>query len=209
MNTGLLHTHYLVVILFFLIYVIKTILLLSDKTDLLAAFTKKTKVAEMIISALFLITGVYLTTQLPFGGEYDYLFFIKIAMVFASIPVAIIGFKKQNKILAALSLLLITGAFGLAEVYHKRKGIAKESSKNAVAATTDGKTLYEMNCKLCHGSDGKLGASGSKDLSMTEFDNEGIKKIILRGKGLMPASAVNEEQATAIAEYVSEHLKGQ
>src|SRR6478609_248392 len=102
----ILHTHYLVVTLFLLIYVIKTILLLSNKNDLLASFVKKTRIAEMIISFLFLGTGIYLATQLPFGGKYDYLFWIKICMVFASIPIAIIGFKKSNKILAALSLLL-------------------------------------------------------------------------------------------------------
>lgn len=206
MNTGILHTHYLVVILFFLIYLIKTILLLSNKNDLLTTFNKKTKVAEMIISTLFLLTGIYLTTQLPFGGKYDYLFFIKIAMVFTSIPVAIIGFKKQNKILAALSLLLITGAFGLGEAYHKKKGIAKDVSTTEIAAT-DGKALYEINCKLCHGSDGKLGASGAKDLAITELDVTSIKEIILNGKGVMPASQVNEEQAEAIAEYVNENLK--
>ena len=206
MNTGFLHTHYLVVILFFLIYLIKTILLLSNKNDLLAAFTKKTKVAEMIISTLFLITGIYLATQLPFGGKYDYLLYIKVAMVLASIPIAVIGFKKQNKVLAAFSLLLITGAFGLAEVYHKKKGIAKDASTTEIAAT-DGKSLYEMNCKLCHGSDGKLGASGAKDLTIAELDVTGIKEIILNGKGLMPASQVNEEQAAAIAEYVNENIK--
>src|SRR5690606_3227004 len=100
--------------LFLLIYVVKTILLISDKNDLLAKFVRRTRVAEMIISALFLITGIYLATQLPFNSRYDYLFYIKLAMVFASIPVAIIGFKRGNKIVAALSLLLITGSYGIA-----------------------------------------------------------------------------------------------
>lgn len=203
MYTGFLHTHYLAVTLFFLIYLVKTILLLSNRVDLLATFSKKTKVLEMIVSALFLITGVYLATQLSYGGKYDYMFFIKVIMVLVSIPVAIIGFKNQNKILAALSLLLITGAFGLGEAYHKRKGIAKDN----VVISNDGKSLYEANCALCHGGDGKLGASGAKDLSISMLDNEGIKEIILHGQGAMPAAQVNEEQAAAIAEYVNANLK--
>jgi mono/diheme cytochrome c family protein len=204
MYKGILHTHYLVVTLFLLIYVIKTILLLSNKNDVLVVFSKKVKIVEMIVSALFLITGIYLATQLPFGGRYDYLFWIKLVMVFTSIPLAVIGFKRANKILAALSLLLITGSFGLAEVYHKKKGIAKEASG---IATNDGKELYEANCALCHGNDGKLGLSGAKDISASTLDVAAIKELILHGKGLMPAARVNEEQAAAIADYVNSNLK--
>jgi mono/diheme cytochrome c family protein len=206
MYKGVLHTHYLVVTLFLFIYVIKTILLLSNKTDLLVNFTKKVKVFEMIVSVLFLITGIYLATQLPFGGKYDYLFWIKLVMVFASIPVAVIGFKRQNKILAALSLLLITGAFGLAEVYSKKKGIAKQSS--AVATSNDGKALYEAKCVLCHGDDGKLGLTGAKDISASIMDVAAMKQIILKGKGAMPPAQVTEEQAAAIAEYIQGNIKG-
>lgn len=210
MYKGFLHTHYLVVTLFLLIYVVKTILLLSNKNDLLARFTKFIKVPEMIVSFLFLITGVYLATQLPFGGKFDYLFFIKIAMVLVSIPLAVVGFRKSNKILAALSLLLITGSFGLAEVYSKRKAIPKDSnlSPSAAAASVDGSALYEANCKLCHGNDGKLGMAGAKDLSATALSVEEIKEIVLKGKGAMPAAAVNEVQAAAIAVYVEGTLKG-
>ncbi len=205
MYKGFLHTHYLVVTLFLLIYVIKTILLLSNKNDLLATFTKKVRVAEMIISTLFLLTGIYLATQLPFGGKYDYLFWIKIVMVFASIPLAVIGFKKGNKMLAALSLLLITGSFGIAEVYSKRKGV---SANTTATASTDGKELYEAKCSMCHGNDGKLGLAGAKDLSATVLSNGEIATIILQGKGNMNKVEVSEEQASAIAAYVEASLKG-
>ena len=97
LNKGILHSHYLVVVLFLLIYVIKTILLLSNKNDLLLKFSKKVKIAEIIISVLFLVTGIYLSTQLPLGGKYDYLFWVKLIMVFLAIPIAVLGFKKSNK----------------------------------------------------------------------------------------------------------------
>ncbi len=207
MYKGFLHTHYLTVTLFLLIYVIKTILLLSDKKELLLTFTKKVKIFEMIVSTLFLITGIYLATQLPFNSKYDYLFWIKLIMVFSSIPVAIIAFKRGNKILAALSLLLITGSYGVAEVYSKRKGIAADSNGASSIASDDGKRLYEANCRLCHGDDGKLGASGARDISTTSLDVAGIKAVILKGKGMMNAVPVTEEQAKAIAQYLDEELR--
>jgi mono/diheme cytochrome c family protein len=206
MNTGILHTHYLVVTLFLLLYVIKTILLLSDKNELLAKFSKKTRIFEIVVSFLFLFTGIYLTTQLPFGGKYDYLFYIKVILVFASIPIAVVGFRRSNKVMAALSLLMITGSFGLGEVYHKRKGIAKDTG--VTIAATDGKSLYEANCSSCHGGDGKKGLAGAKDLTATSLDLAGIKEIIVHGKNAMPAAPVNDTEAGAIAEYVNNELKG-
>jgi len=205
MYKGFLHTHYLVVTLFLLIYVVKTILLLSNKNDLLAAFTKKTRVFEMIVSALFLITGIYLTTQLPFQGKFDYLFWIKIGMVLCSIPIAIVGFKKGNKILAALSLLLITGSYGLGEVYKKKKNIPKEAATGI--AGNDGKSLYEAKCGMCHGNDGKLGLAGAKDLTASQLDEAGIKHVILNGQNSMQAVAASDEEASAIATYVFNSIR--
>lgn len=201
MYKGILHTHYLVVVLFLLIYVVKTVLLLSNKNDLLATFTKKVKVPEMIISFLFLATGIYLMTQLP---KIHYLMWVKLALVFASIPIAVIGFKRGNKILASLSLVMITASFGIAEIAHKKKMKADNSN----IASNDGKALYEANCKLCHGDDGKLGAMGAKDISSTPLDLAGIKHVILNGQSSMAAVPVTDEQASAIADYVNSNIKG-
>jgi uncharacterized membrane protein SirB2 len=201
MYKGILHTHYLVVTLFLLIYVVKTILLLSDKNDVLTRFTRFIRIPEIIVSVLFLGTGIYLMTQLP---SIPGLIWIKLILVFASIPVAIVGFKKSNKILAALSLVMITASFGIAEISHKKK----IKADNTGIAATDGKALYENNCVSCHGPDGKLGLAGAKDLTATQLDEAEIKTIILNGKGLMPAAQVNEQEANAIASYVNGDLKG-
>jgi uncharacterized membrane protein SirB2 len=201
MYKGILHTHYLVVTLFLLIYVVKTILLLSDKNDILARFTRFIRIPEIVVSVLFLGTGIYLMTQLP---SVPSLIWIKLILVFASIPIAIVGFKKSNKILAALSLVMITASFGIAEISHKKK----IKADNTGIAAADGKSLYENNCASCHGPDGRLGLAGAKDLAATPLDEAGIKTIILQGKGLMPAAQVNEQQADAIASYVNGRLKG-
>ncbi|MBA2612843.1 MAG: cytochrome c [Bacteroidetes bacterium] len=154
---------------------------------------------------MFLLTGIYLMTQLPYGSKYDYMLWIKLIMIVSSIPIAVIGFRRFNKTLAALSLLMITGSFGLGEVYHKKKGIAKQTEN---IAANDGKALYEANCNLCHGPNGKLGMSGAKDLTATTMDVAAIKDIISHGKGAMPAAQVNTEEAGAIAEYVNTQIKG-
>lgn len=199
MYKAFLHTHWLVVTLFFLIYVIKTVLLLSNRQDLLQKFSKFIKVPEMIVSTLFLVTGIYLMTQLP---EIKMILWVKIALVLLSIPIAVIGFKKGNKILAALSLLMITASYGLAEMSRKQKAVV------AVEGSVEGKELYEANCKLCHGEDGKLGAMGASDLSKTAMDVATIKQTILNGKGSMNKLEMTDEQASAVAAYVESSLKG-
>src|ERR1700749_4533260 len=106
-------THFAVVTIFFLIYLIKTFLLLANKNEALQSFTKKAKVLEMIVSFLFLATGIYLMFNM---AVIPAMLIIKITIVFLSIPLAVVGFKKQNKGLATLAFVLILAAFGLGEM---------------------------------------------------------------------------------------------
>ena len=138
MATGMLHSHTLFVVLFTLIYLIKTILLLSDKDDLLEKFKKKTKVLEMIVSFGFLATGIYLMILLP---EINMFLIIKIALVLASIPLAVVGYKKKNKVLATLSFFLIIVAFGLAQKAKNEKAGDKIVAVNAVTRRAPGSSL--------------------------------------------------------------------
>ncbi len=199
MATGMLHSHYLFVVLFTLIYLIKTILLLSDRTELLDKFKMKTKVAEMIISFGFLATGIYLLTQLPVVTMYH---IIKISLVFVSIPLAIIGYKKQNKVLASLSFFLIVVSFGLA---HK----AKDAKAGEKSIAINGNEIYQEKCALCHGNDGKLGMSGAKDITVTNLSHSDIVSLITNGKNTMPAfnSTLNSEQIEAVTNYIETELK--
>lgn len=200
MATGMLHSHNLFVVLFTLIYLIKTILLLSDRDELLEKFKKKTKILEMIVSFGFLATGVYLMTQLPAINMYT---LIKLGMVFLSIPLAVIGFKKKNKVLASLSFFLIVVAFGLA---HK----AKDAKAGPKTIAISGKEIYEEKCTLCHGGDGKLGLSGAKDITTTQLNHTDIVTLIANGKNTMPAfnNSLNTEQIEAVTNYIETELKG-
>lgn len=200
MATGMLHSHTLFVVLFTLIYLIKTILLLSDKEELLEKFKKKTKVAEMIVSFGFLATGVYLISQVP---EINKFMIIKLVLVFASIPLAVIGFKKKNKILATLSFFFIVVSFSLA---YKSKG-AKAGEK---IVAVNGKEIFTEKCALCHGDNGKLGMSGAKDLTVTQLPHAGIVEIITNGKNTMASykETLTPEQIDAVASYIETDLKG-
>jgi len=200
MATGMLHTHYLCVILFTLIYLVKTILLLSDRYELLEGFRKKTKVPEMIVSFGFLATGIYLMTQLPVIPA---MLIVKIALVVLSIPLAVVGFKKKNKVLASFSFFLIIVSFGLAQK-------ARQAKAGGAVAAVSGKEIFEDKCTLCHGDNGKLGLNGAKDLSLTTLDHKGISEIITHGKNSMASykDVLTTEQIEAVTSYIESDLKG-
>jgi len=200
MATGMLHSHTLFVVLFTFIYLIKTILLLSDRDELLEKFKKKTKVAEMIVSFGFLATGIFLLTQLPVINT---LMIIKLVLVFLSIPLAVIGFKKKNKVLATLSFFLIVVSFSLA---YK----AKDAKAGPKTIAINGKEIYTEKCSLCHGDNGKLGQAGAKDLSATQLPHAGIVEIITKGKNTMASykGVLSPEQIEAVALYIETDLKG-
>ena len=212
--TGLFHTHKLVVLLFVLIYLIKTVLLLANKTETLERFTKKFKIPEMIISTLFLVTGVTMLFMLP---TISMMLIIKVVVVFLSIPVAVIGFKKKNKILASLSLVMIFGSYGLAEAGKKvRKIDAVESNiisdRNATNydIIAHGKAIYKAaNCKECHGEKGDLGLVGAKDLTKSKLSEQEVINIISNGKNAMRKykAVLDKQEIKAAASYVKELRK--
>lgn len=202
MYTGLAHTHKLVVTLFLLIYLIKTVLLLSGKEESLAKFTKKIKVPEMIISTLFLITGAIMLTKLP---EWTTFFIIKLVAVLVAIPTAIVGFKKANKALAIFSLLCIFTAYGMGEA-HKAK--IKKGNPVVLDSSMDtmqkGKAIYLAKCVMCHGDDGQLGKGGAKNLQESVLTSDEKYNIIKNGKNLMAAyqNELSEEELKAVTAYV-------
>jgi mono/diheme cytochrome c family protein len=70
-----------------------------------------------------------------------------------------------------------------------------------------GASLYSMHCAQCHGEDGKLGASGAKDLSTSRLSDAQIVHIIKNGKGAMPAMEALLETEENL-NLVLSHLKG-
>jgi mono/diheme cytochrome c family protein len=225
MYTGMLHTHTLVVGLFLLLYLVKTALLLAGKNDLLDKFTKKTRIVEMVVSTLFLLTGIYLATQAPSISAGNW-FWVKLIAVFAAIPLAIIGFKRKKKALALLSFVLLVYAYGISETKSVTMNKADYFSKLAaddapsyLASEYDtnadnydilvhGKAVFINYCVRCHGEDGKLGSAGAKDLTLSMLDKGAMIERITLGKGGMPAfgKVLSPEEIMASVAYTKAAL---
>lgn len=205
MVTGFLHLHLTSVILFLLIYLIRLVgLFIPTGPIAKLANSKFFRIAPMVLSFLFLLTGIFLLIKTP-AGTIGQFFWIKMAAVLISIPVAVIGFKKANKGLATLSVLLIVVAYGMAEMNKRNPKVSADT-----ASKTSGKDIFSSaNCTLCHGENGKLMASGSKDLTVSTKTLEEIQQIVSKGKGNMPAfeKQLTPEQIQAVAAYVMEFRK--
>lgn len=204
MNSSLLTTiHLISVNVFLLIYLIKTVLLFSNRSAL-DKFTRATRIIEMIVSTLFLLSGVWLIIML---GAVKTFHIIKLVLIFISIPLAVIGFRKYNKVLALISLLLIVGAYGLAEMAKNKPFIPSrvEITGNADEASKLGIKTYIANCAMCHGEDGKKMYREAKDLSASGLDEASIELKIREGtKGKMPAytGVLSDDEIHAVSAYV-------
>jgi mono/diheme cytochrome c family protein len=203
--TGLLHTHKLVVLLFLIIYVVKLALLLFSEANLdKMRASKPARIFEVILSVLFLVTGIAMWFNV--AEPLQTILLIKIFAVFASIPLAVIGFKKKNKALAILSVVFLFAAYGLAEV--KKGSYKKPENKEMVYTEGEtsiyGKELYEQYCQNCHGADGAAGLSGAKNLQTSRIDDADSKMQIKNGKGNMPAydKALNDKQIDAVITHI-------
>jgi len=203
------HTHKLVVVLFILIYLIKAILLLMGNTDTLNKYNKLIKVPEMIVGALLFVTGIVMLNQI---ADFNLLFTIKLTLVVAAIPVAVIAYRKYNKPLAVLAVIMLLSAYGLAEMFkaqfgkrHKIMEVVTETTNEQYNITVHGAALYTAQCIVCHGVDGKANFSGAKDLTLSTKSTDEIIETIKSGKNTMPkmANIYNEQELKALASYVN------
>ncbi len=198
-------THFIVVTIFFLIYLIKTVLLLLNKNQELQSFSKKVRLLEIIVSFLFLATGIYLMFNM---AVIPMMLIIKITIVFLSIPLAVVGYKKHNKALATVAFILILAAFGIGEMMKNKSAVVSENAVNT-DGTSNGQELYTSNCLSCHGNNGKANLAGALDLTATHLNNDSIAGIILNGRNTMPKiNGLTQEQALAIAVYITTNIKG-
>lgn len=88
-------------------------------------------------------------------------------------------------------------------------GCGSSSSPEPVQATgevsmAEAKRAYTMKCSLCHGSDGRLGASQAPDLALSEMSLQERIAIITYGKGVMPPQndVLDARSIEAVARYI-------
>ena len=205
MDSNLLaRIHIISVMLFLLTYVVKTILLFTSKS-MLTKYSQITKVPEMIISVTFLLTGIWLFVILDGIKTFH---IIKLIFVIVSIPLAIIGFKKNKYGLALIALVLIIGAYGLAEMSKNKPFIPKtvklETGTNSLLS--EGGIVYYQNCIFCHGIDGKKMYRNAPDLTKSLMNEDAMIQSVREGsKGKMPAYllTISDQNIAAVVTYVN------
>jgi len=205
MEKGFLHLHVTVVSIFMLLYAVKVYLLLTNKSEALDKLRSKTKIADMILGSLILITGVFLTFKMP---TIETFLIVKIILVLASIPLGIIAMKKANKPMAIIVLLIYVYVYALAKTGSltlKKEAYITPVTADSTngAAVNEGEAVFVAKCALCHGADGKLMLNGAKDLSVSTLTKAETIAIIKSGKGFMPGfeDELNQQQLNALADY--------
>ena len=203
-STTLLRIHITAVMLFLLTYVIKTVLLFTSRT-MLEKYSRFTKIPEIVISVVFLTTGIWLYIIV---GGIKYMQILKLVFVIIAIPLAVVGFKNHKKGLALFALILIIGAYGLAEMSKNKIFIPKKvevaSADNSINA--EGALIYYQNCVFCHGNDGKKMYRNAPDLTMSALNEDAIIQSVREGsKGKMPSYhlILSDENIRSVAKYVA------
>lgn len=219
MEIGMLHTHVLVVTLFLFFLLFKTILLLFNKKELLAK-VRKLKMIDPILGILMLATGGYLLSL--YGSAAPTYLWVKLVIVLLIIPIGIVAFKKENKAMAIIALLLTFYIYGASEAgsltFSKDERATGSSDSPAYKASEvvvegetaellkNGKEIYLAECKKCHGVDGKKGLFKSPDLTKSKLNLSERVAWIKIGKGVMPAyeNELSETEIEAVALYLDE-----
>ena len=125
-----LHTHVLVVVLFLILFVAKAFMLFMNKHKRLDKMKRYTKALDIVFGVLILVTGGYLAYI--YNGLPSWLI-IKIVLVLAAIPLGIVGIKRHNKLLTALSLIIFFYVYAVAET----KSLTISSTEAVENATSD------------------------------------------------------------------------
>ena len=196
-------------VLFIIDYVVKSMLLVFDKNTALDKYKAYTKVISMIISTIFLVTGIYWLTQIGMKNIGGW-FHLKLTLTIVGLVLGIIGFKKKNKAMVLISTFLFVYIYFLSTT---KSVMLKKVNMNGVVVDTaaanydelvHGKAIYINNCLRCHGEDGKAGVNGASNLTASMCANKGLIGIIKHGRNLMPAykDLLSETEINAVASYV-------
>jgi RimJ/RimL family protein N-acetyltransferase/cytochrome c553 len=106
--------------------------------------------------------------------------------------------------LAALSLGLLLALGSCGEAPSQPAATPAPPPADApVAVADEGRALFEQNCVLCHGPDGKRGLNGAHDLTKSNLNQMGRVYMVTNGLGKMPAfkGQLTPEQIEQVAAY--------
>ena len=134
-SVAFLHAHVLAVVLFLFLFAAKAALLLLNKRAALHKVRSKTKALDMLFGTLILLTGGYLLFL--YNGGIPTWLILKIVLVLVAIPLGMVGIRRENKMLATLTLLLFLYVYGVAETKSLVMGKDSGLAQNTAPATPE------------------------------------------------------------------------
>jgi len=209
-------THKYAALTYLVIFLVRAVLLVASKKSTFERASTYLRIPGILSTVLFLLAGIYLLTETQKVGM---LLWIKLAGVMLFIPLGVMAFRKQSKVLAVVAVLLLFGIYGLAEV-NKKKYIDSLAAVETTTAPTagnksdtpatgqddpmaKGQKIYQKFCQNCHGYEGDAGVSGAANLQTSDMKPDKQKKIILKGKNAMPGFKLTDDEADAVIVYIN------
>jgi mono/diheme cytochrome c family protein len=202
--------HHLVVGSFLLFYAYKIGLLLANRPDLLHHLRARLAWLDGVLGAAVLLTGGYLALQ--YAGPWPWWLVVKIGLVLAGLPLALVALRRGQRVLAGATLLLFAYVYGLGYTRSlDLTGRGGAPATAAVAAVPDsvqtggliGKLAYQQNCIRCHGRNGDMCLYGARNLQQSTVGLDARIALIRNGRGRMPAfyPRLTPEEIGAVARY--------
>lgn len=214
----MLFFHLTVVTLFIIFLLLKTFLLITNKKAILQKIQAQSGAIEIILAILIIATGVYLFITV---GNSELYLLAKITLVIFAIPMGIVSMKRENKILAILSLSILIYIYGISgtnTLFMKNTGLSLEGHNvenltsdqaeiilNATqsASLQQGKVIYKVLCVECHGEDGQKIKDSAANLSSSNLNFDEKVKVITEGKGVMKGydPELSEQEIELVTAY--------
>ena len=188
----MLHSHHLVVVLYFLLLLTGTFVLGLGTPAQLEGFNRRARFGHMILGTLLLLTGGYLAVKSPLGFAPTAL--VKYAVLLAAVGLGVVGLRRRRLLLAIASLVLMGYTYGISKTDSLTLASGAEQVSAALhalpegsAAADRGAAIYRTACVACHGADGRAGFLKSKDLTQAPPDSNYTLAVLQNGVKLMPA----------------------
>lgn len=112
------------------------------------------------------------------------------------------------------AIIAIVGIFAAVIVYYigvsQREDIRLAENgevveeENGGEVTSDAEGIYAGNCASCHGADLSGGVGPELTTIGSSMSKEDIENVINNGQGTMPPALVGPEEASILAEWLSE-----
>lgn len=213
MDTGILHLHHLIVVLYTVLLAAKTALLWIRNKNLLYTLNGKTRWLRMGLEILMLLTGVFLAYRSPVGLETYNL--VKYIALIGGIGAGIAGVRRLNPVLATLALVCFGYAYAVSktnspllqpEIVRVQAVAESFPAQSATPAESlrRGEAIYTLTCVQCHGPDGRANFRKAKDLSVSPLSDAAKAAMIKSGLNIMPAyTYLTDDEIKDVVLYIN------